>query len=301
MHENTTSISTTKQKTDWKKTNIGEGEDLFNELCNLINENDTEANQGIVVDYEEWEKPVTFEKYPVPTFPINVFNNPIKTMIEETAESLQTPLDLPAFIGLGVLATAFSKKFTIEPKNNWREPLNLYIVTLLDSSSRKSPAFNAMMEPITNYQVELNKKMQLDVENRKTERTALEKRIENLQREYGKDENQQHLLEIKQINKRLLEIPELFSPTILADDSTPEALVSTMYKNKSKLAILSAEGDLFEKFKSKFTDIKYDVFLKSYSEDFLRTDRISRETEMIEKPNLTICVAAQPSVIKELP
>lgn len=292
--------NTNKENRKWKKTSIGASEELYIDLCNQVNEKGSEPNNDSE-KFESWEKPVTFDKYPIPTFPINVFNDPIKAMIEETAESLQTPVDLPAFIALGVLATSLSKKFIGSPKNNWREPLNLFIVTLLDSSSRKSPAFNVMVEPVINYQLELNEKTKLDVDNRKTERIALEKRIENLQREFGKDEDQQHLLEIKKINKRLLELPELFLPSIIADDSSPEALVSNMYKNNSKIAILTSEGDLFEKFKSKFTDVKYDVFLKSYSEDFLRTDRITRETEMIEKPNLTICVAAQPSVIKELP
>lgn len=301
MHENKISTDTIKKSSNRKKTTLGEVEALYNEMFNSINNNDTKTNQANVVDHDEWEKPVTFEKYPVPIFPLNVFNDPIKTMIKETAESLQTPVDLPAVIALGVLSTAFSKKFIIEPKTNWREPLNLYIASLLDPSSRKSPAFNTMMAPIINYQVELNKSLKLIVDNRRTERAALEKRIENLQREFSKNADQQLLAEIKEVNKHLLKIPELYLPTVLADDSTPEALISTMYKNDGKLAILSAEGDLFEKFKSKFTDVKYDVFLKSYSEDFLRTDRISRETEVIEKPNLTICVAAQPSVIKELP
>lgn len=86
------------------------------------------------------------------------------------------------------------------------------------------------------------------------------------------------------------------------DDATPQSLVSLMNKNRGKISILTAEGDFFERFKNKNIDqVKYDVYLKPYSGDLLRTDRISRDTEIIENPNMTICVTAQPSVIKNLP
>lgn len=123
-----------------------------------------------------------------------------------------------------------------------------------------------------------------------------------LEREYAKDQNPEHLEEIKEINKRLQKIPELYLITLMVDDATPEALVSRMQENGGKISILSAEGDLFERFKNKNVDqIKYDVYLKPYSGDSLRTDRITRDTEIIENPTMTICIIAQPSVIKELP
>lgn len=291
--------NSTKEK-GISKTSIGSGEKLYEDLCASVNRNEYETNSQ-TSSQEEWEKPIAFDKYPIPSFPINIFNDPIKKMIENTSEALQTQLDLPATIALAVLSTCLSKKFKVEPKKNWSEPVNLYIVSLLDSSSRKSPTFNAMVEPIQKHQIEIKNKMQLIVENRSAERTALENRIEFLQKRYGKDEDQKHLDDIKILNKKLAEIPNLYLPDLILDDLTPEALVSNLYKNNGKTAILSSEGDLFEKFKSKFTDVKYDVFLKSYSEDYIRTDRISRDTEEIAKPNLTICITAQPSVVKNLP
>lgn len=284
------------QKGKWRKTSMGKSEELYKAINNY---NDADIQAYVQA---EWEIPVTFNKYPVPPFPIHIFNEPIKAMVKHAAESLQTPTDLPSVVGLGILSACIQNKFEINPKSDWREPLNLYNISLLEPSTRKSAVFSIMTKQFRQYEKEQREEMTLPVKNRKAERAALEKRKDTLEREYAKDQNPEHLEEIKEINKRLQEIPELYLPTLMVDDATPEAIVSRMNENGGKISILSAEGDLFERFKNKNIDqIKYDVYLKPYSGDSLRTNRITRDTEIIENPTMTICITAQPSVIKELP
>lgn len=86
-----------------RKTTGGSGEKLFNEVSESLNKDpDIRA-------YEEagWEAPVTFDKYPVPLFPVNIFNDPINSMVGHVSESIQTPNDLPAVVGLGVLIIGY--------------------------------------------------------------------------------------------------------------------------------------------------------------------------------------------------
>lgn len=290
-----------QQKVKWRKTSVGEGAELFQEVFDAVNNN---SNNADIQAYAlaKWETPVTFDKYPVPPFPINIYDEPIKSMVKHVAESIQTPIDLPSVIGLGILSSCIQNKFEITPKSGWREPLNLYSVSLLEPSTRKSAVFSKMTKPFRQYEKEHKEEMTLPIENRKAERTALEKRKEVLEREYAKALNPVYLEKIKEINKRLQEIHELYLPTLMADDATPEALVSLMHENEGKISIFSAEGDLFERFKNKnIEQVKYDVYLKPYSGDSLRTDRITRDTEIIENPTMTICITAQPSVVKSLP
>lgn len=287
-----------KQQRRWRKTEGGEGAELADEIIGTLNKDPD------ILAYEqaEWEAPVTFDKYPVPPFPVNVFNEPLRSMVIYVAESIQTPIDLPAVVGLGVLSTAIQNKFNISPNSSWCEKLNLYIALLLDPSTRKSAVYSKMTKPVSNYEKEQQEKMDLSVKNREAERSALEKRKDVLEREYAKEQNPEFLDDIKKVNKRLQEIPELYSPTLSTDDATPEALVSRMYENDGKISILSAEGGLFERFRNKNIDqIKFDVYLKPYSGDTLRIDRQTRDTQIIENPTMTICITAQPSVIKELP
>lgn len=287
-----------QQKGKRRKTRGGAGEQLANEIIETLNKDP----DFLAYEQAEWEEPVTFDKYPVLPFPVNIFNEPIKSMIKHVAKSIQTPTDLPSVVGLGVLSAALQNKFNVTPKSDWDEQLNLYIVSLLDPSTRKSAVFSKMTKPFRKYEKEQKEEMELPVKNRQAERSALERRKETLEREYAKDQNPEYLEEIKEINRHLLDIPELYVPTLSTDDSTPEALVSLMHQNGGKISILSSEGGLFERFRNKNIDqIKYDVYLKPYSGDLLQTNRKTRETEIIENPTMTICITAQPSIIKELP
>lgn len=284
-----------------RETTVGASINLYHEVQDELNQEYTNTDTQASAQ-SEWESPVTFDKYPVPPFPVNIFNDPIKSMVKHVAESIQTPIDLPSVVGLGVLSACIQNKFKIIVNSDWVESLNLYFLSLLEPSTRKSAVFSKMTKPLRQYEKELREKMELPVENRKAERSALEKRKDALEREYAKDQSPEYLEEIKDINKRLHDNPELYLPTLTADDVTPEALVSLMHENGGKISILSAEGDLFERFRNKNSDqIKIDVYLKPYTGDLIRTDRKSRDTEIIEHPTMTICITAQPSVIKELP
>ena len=46
--------------------------------------------------------------------------------------------------------------------------------------------------------------------------------------------------------------------------------------------------------------VNIDVFLKGYSGDTIRVDRIGRPSELIQKPALTILLSVQPSVLSQL-
>ncbi|MFJ7746698.1 DUF3987 domain-containing protein [Peribacillus sp. NPDC097295] len=83
-------------------------------------------------------------------------------MILAVSEFNKTPLDLAAFCALGALSTAVQGKFVIQPWDGWQEPLNLYLASLLPSSSRKSPVFKVMTAPIKDYETALMKQVQSD-------------------------------------------------------------------------------------------------------------------------------------------
>lgn len=82
------------------------------------------------------------------------------------------------------------------------------------------------------------------------------------------------------------------------DDVTTEKLVSMISDNDGKAAIFSPEGGIFDMLKGMYSKyVNIDVFLKGYSGDPIRVDRIGRESETIYNPVLTIMLLAQPSVL----
>lgn len=280
-----------------KMTDGGAGEELFKELVNALNEKQPADNDEL-----EWEIPVPFNTYNLPKFDSQVFSPTIKDMVESVAKFTQTPVDLPAIIAFGVLSTVLSKKFFVEPKKGWKEPLNTYTTVLMESSNRKSAAYNAMTEPIYLYEKDLINEMKPKIQKRFAERGAIKKRIEKLQNDYAKTSDPAIKEEIKDVVDELEALPELYVPALLLDNSTEEKIVTRLKENNEKIAIMSSEGDLFERIKLKGNESeKLDVYLKAYSGDPLRVDRVTRDTERLEEPLMTICISAQPTVIQSMP
>lgn len=270
------------------------GNNLFEELYESINSLD---EYGF-----EWQPPITLEESALKQFDVNIFPNTLKNMVLAVSRFTQTPIDLASICLIGVLSTVLQKKFHVEPINGWKEPLNTYTAVLLQASNRKSTVFGLMMRPLFDYESNLIKSHQeVQIRNEK-QLSLLKKRIDKLENEYAKSGNNELLDELENLWTLGEKLKPKPAPNLILDNSTEEVIVSRISQNSERIAIASSEGDLFERLKSsiKLEASKLDVYLKGYSGDSLRTDRISRDTERIEEP-LTICISAQPIIIQDMP
>lgn len=91
-------------------------------------------------------------------------------------------------------------------------------------------------------------------------------------------------------------------PRLVVDDVTPERLAAMLAEQGGRLALLSAEGGLFEVAGGRYSDgvPNLDVLLKGHPGDDLRVDRIGRSPVHVRHPALTLGIAVQPAVIREL-
>ncbi|TQR31709.1 DUF3987 domain-containing protein [Lysinibacillus sphaericus] len=278
-------------------TTNGKGKELqlYEELHENINSTDEYGY--------EWQPPITFEELTSKQFDVNVFPSTLKNMVLSVSRFAQTPVDLAAISLIGVLSTALQKKFHVEPTKGWKEPLNTYTAVLLQPSNRKSTIFGLMMGPIFEYESNLIKSHQEIQKKDARLLSLLQKRIDKLENEYTKSGDSEHLEVLENLWVEREKLKPKPTPALILDNSTEEVIVSRITQNSERIAIASSEGDLFERLKSsiKLEASKLDVYLKGYSGDSLRTDRISRDTERIEEPLVTICISAQPTVIQDMP
>ena len=75
----------------------------------------------------------------------------IREYVEAVAESLQVPIDMVACDVLGVISLCVQGKFQIKVKEDWTEPLNLYMATIMRPSERKSPTLKYVTQPVFDY------------------------------------------------------------------------------------------------------------------------------------------------------
>lgn len=237
-------------------------------------------------------------------FPVQVVPGWLADQVEAVAEATQTPVDLAGSVALACLSTAAGGKILVRVTRSWVEQVNLYTVTALPPGSRKSPVFRAMTTPLSDAEAALREIVAgLRVEAEMAARVA-QARAEDLAKKAERATANPHeaLADATEAAKEAagIVVPEL--PRLMTDDVTPESCISLLATHGGRMAVLSAEGDVF----ATLTGTRYSaqpnlgVFLKGHAGDKLQVDRKGRDSETVERPALTLGVTTQPGTLAEL-
>ncbi|MCL2426959.1 MAG: YfjI family protein [Oscillospiraceae bacterium] len=251
--------------------------------------------------YDEWEQPIPLDSIEQPEFPINSLPSVVRNYVLAVSEATQTPIDMAGVVVLAVMATCVQGKYVVEGKPDWVEQLSLYSIVIAKPGERKSPVLRLMTKPLYEYEKEWNEENELNIERGKLEKRILEKEVNDLDVEFTKSGSLSTMNELLRKREELLNFDELQYLRLLADDVTPEALVSLMVKNRGKISIISSEGGIFEILQGRYSKSpNIDAILKAHFSEPIRIDRVGREHERIDNPNLTILLTVQPQVIEGL-
>jgi len=255
----------------------------------------------------EWDAPVPLNAITasLPHFPVNALPDWVACFVSCVAEETQVPVDLPGALVLAALAAAAGGRAVVQPRPGWREPTNLFIAPALDPGNRKSAVFRRVTEPLRAAERAEAENAKGAIIEARTQREIAEQRADAAKRAAARaaldnepdagakaEEAKQAALMAEAIT-----VPSM--PRLLVDDSTPEALVSLMALQGGRVAVLSAEGGIFDIISGKYGKFpSFDVYLKGHAGDELRIDRKGRDAEFIDRPALTIGLAIQPAVLR---
>jgi replicative DNA helicase len=139
----------------------------------------------------------------------------------------------------------------------------------------------------------------------KSDYKILEERLQRAQREAAKappNQQAQKRDEARQLARELVAMSIPVAPRLTADDVTPEQLATLMYEHGGRIAVLSAEGGIFDMMSGRYSNgvPNLDVFLKGHAGDVLRVDRRGRPAEFVPSPALTLALTVQPEVLRGL-
>jgi len=274
-----------------------------------------DADDVSPMDYPENQQELTDEPVPLtepvtmPSFPVDALPKPVADMVYAVAEVTQTDPAMAGTSALGVLSACTGGNAEIEVKPGWRETLNLYTATVAAPGERKSAVQQAMTRALFDVEKRLTETMmptRLEADARKqiALRKAEKARTDAAGPKKGGDKND----ELEAIEAAIdaaktaaeIEVPAV--PRIVADDATPEAAASLLAEQRGKLAIISAEGGIFDIIAGRYNGqvANLDVWLKGHSGDPIRIDRKGRPPEYIPKPALTLGLMIQPEVLKSI-
>jgi len=251
-----------------------------------------------------WEDPVSFDIVNTPDIPADLLPSWLGDHCKAVSDNTQTPEGLAVMIAISTVATCLQKKFEVSPYgDDYREPLQIWTVTISESGTRKTAVVDKKTGPLCEWEKEQGEKLKEKIRENETVRAVNLKAIERLQTAAARksDPVERDSL-IADINKLKEETPEPLRPLRLwTGDCTPERLQSLMAENNERMALISDEGGIFEIMAGLYSDGKanLDVFLQSHAGHPVRVDRGGRTVHM-DRPALTFGLAVQPEVLTDL-
>ena len=256
---------------------------------------------------DPWDDPLPLiPEVTLPKFPTEVLPTNIRTFVEEEAEFTQTPAELGGLLVIAVCSLAVAKRFQMEGSPGWREPLNLYVLIIMEPGTRKSAVSAEAVEPLNSWEIDQAKEIGPQIKEAENLKEILDGKLNKKKSEAIKTSDPtvsaNIQLEIEGLMLQLSEQDIPVIPRLLADDVTPEKLVVLMAAQKGRLGIMSTEGNIIEIMAGRYSDgsQNLEVFLKAHAGDDIREDRISRESNFIRKPALIMGLAVQPDVIEKM-
>ncbi len=253
---------------------------------------------------EAWEQPLSLDgSADLPVFPVAALPEWLRSFVVAEADATQTPVDMAAMFVLGALATVVAGHVQVEPVSGWCEGLNLFIVVAMEPGSRKSAVHRDVLNPIVAYEQLLVEQAQPDIAQRATIRRIAEASLAKTEKAAAaaKDPSQRLALEeqARTYASALDRLDVPAAPRLFTADVTPEKLAALLHENQGRMAVLSAEGGVFEIMAGRYSAgmPNIDVYLAGHAGDPIRVDRRGRPTEFINRPALTIGLAVQPYVL----
>lgn len=251
----------------------------------------------------EWGDPLPIGRDATPPpFPVDAFPSWVRDFISEAAAAFQTSPDMPGVFALGALAAASRAQLRVRPWGEWKEATNLYLCVAQPPGAMKSPIHTLTTDPISRVEEMRQKQAAPAHAKAQTRRTILEKRLKRLEDVAAKADDAEldaALADADAAREALDAAAPPTLPRILVDDSTPEQLKTLLCEHQS-LAMLSPESALFGNIASQrySRSPNLEAVLAAHPGDRVIVDRRGR-SERLEDPRLTVCIAVQPSVLRD--
>jgi hypothetical protein len=256
------------------------------------------------VDNADFDAIVPIGDYELPTFPVHVLPLWLSDFVTGVSEQTQTPSDITAILSLTACAAAVAKVYEIQPKRGWREPLNLYTVSVLKAGHRKSSCVGAVLRPLEAWEKQERLRLEPEIAQAQSQKRVMEARLRDLENKAAKSQGEDGryaLMEAQEAAAAVSQMAERGEFRLFTEDCTPERLTGLMADNGGRLAVMSAEGDSFDIIGGRYSDkANLGVYLKSHNGETLLVDRIGRKSERVEKPALSLGLSVQPDVLRGL-
>mgnify|MGYP003115056217 CR=1 FL=1 len=242
------------------------------------------------------------QRIALPTLP-----PPLGDMISEVAKVRKVHQDLPTLIGLATISAAIGKSCRLDT-GRFRTPANIFALPTGSSGSGKSTAYNDISAPLFDVEKEeletWNTQTRPNLEAKKKLLKSEEKRLQS--KSHRKSEDYGSIVQdLARITASLNEIEkQLEPPRLLAEDATSQKLGALLEASNETLAVFSSEaGDILSNIAGRYNSsgrTDEHLFLKGFTGEPHRVDRVGRDPVSLDHPCMTICWITTPDELAGL-
>ncbi|MCR5219622.1 MAG: DUF3987 domain-containing protein [bacterium] len=258
----------------------------------MVNDGPKPGDEGF-----EWPEPVPFSTINLPKLTPDMLPDKFGEYCAALAEAKQVPLELAVSMALAALSAAAVAGYELEIRPGYREPPIIYTICPLEPANRKSAVCSAVMEPLIEWEKTMAEELGPEIRRANSQRKSLEKAIDHKRAEYARADPSDRDRIQREIDELEEQMPEETSlPRVLTDSVTPEALAVLMKEQGECMAILSAEGGIFDIVAGMYNKgvPNMDLFLKAWCRESYRVDRRNSDSVLLERPALVMGITAQP-------
>ena len=266
-----------------------------------------EAARAVLEPVDAWPELEPLAPPPPPPFPLEALPDWFGAWAEAQAERLQVPPDWPALFGLAGVAMAAQGSVEVEIVPGWAEPVGIYLAVGGEVAGGKTPAMEAALAPIREWEAELVAAARPFVARARTRAEAAEAErrtaISRAGRATEEGERASAETDACRAAERVAEIVVPSTPLLASTNATPEGLVRQLDEADGVAAVLSDEGGAFF---GVTTGRRYnaggeatlDEILKAYSGSPIAVKRKVGDPLVVPRPRLTIALGLQPELVE---
>ena len=253
---------------------------------------------------DDWPELMPLDRGAPARLPIHQWPELLRDYATEAAAETETPVELPAMLALGVIATAVQRLVNVEIKPGYTEPVGIYIAVVLPPATRKSPELKRAQAPLVDWEKDRRALLESERKIAESKLKTHEARVSDIRRRAAKEKDEQAAQELEeQIAELELKAPTVPpQPRVFTSDVTTEHLATMMGENGESMAVIASEGGIFATMAGRYSSgvANIDLYLQAYSGDAVRVDRGSKPAVMLNSPRLTMLLTVQPNVIEEI-
>lgn len=243
-------------------------------------------------------------------FPTDALPPEAADMARAIAAATLTPESLTGPCVLGIASACLGKGLEVKSGPDRRTRGNLYLNGIAPSGTGKSESMRHISAPLYEHEAELvHHHQNSERPHLAGRREFAEARLARLKRDAAKNNDPAReaeiVAEMVELKRQVADIEaKLLAPALVVEDATVEAQAEALARNDECIASISAEpGEVLSNVLGRHnkTDRPDDtMYLKAYSGDPYRQDRIGRGRQSLESPCMTILWLMQPEKFRAL-